>query len=456
VTRERPRAVSRKPRIGFPNAPQPLATPPVPPADPEPGGARAEGAVPRIGARLLLVVRQSADAAGGLLVRLSVVLKPRTDDSGPYAIFLFCGILPWTWFSSSVLESSNVLISGGNLIKKVLFPAEVLPIVTVLANMVHFLLGLPILFGFMAAYRVAPNLADIWWFPIVILVQLVFTTGIAFIVSALTVHFRDLKDILGNLMTFWFFSTPIIYDMKLFKDWPIGKRLIDLNPFTHSPCRTRRSSTTTGRSATGSGWWRSASHRSPCSCAATSCSTGCVTRSRRRCDDPAIEATNVTKIYRRFAHRRQFATLKSALLRGTVLRDLRPDETFPRSAASRSRSRRDRLRHHRPQRVGQEHDAQDGRGHHQADRGHRRGGRPHLGADRTGCRVPPGDFGPRERLHQRIMLGLTKKEVSRRFDEIVDFAELRDFIDAPVKTYSSACTCGSASPWRSTSTPTSC
>ena len=63
----------------------------------------------------------------------------------PYALFMFCGILPWTWFSSSLLESSNTLIAGGNLIKKVLFPAEVLPIVTVLANMVHFFLGLPIL-----------------------------------------------------------------------------------------------------------------------------------------------------------------------------------------------------------------------------------------------------------------------------------------------------------------------
>lgn len=163
----------------------------------------------------------------------SVVLKPRAQAEGPYAIFLFCGILPWTWFSSSVLESSTVLISGGNLIKKVLFPAEVLPIVTVLANMVHFLLGLPILFGFMAAYHVVPNAGDLWWFPILILVQLVFTLGLALIVSSLTVHFRDLKDILGNLMTFWFFSTPIIYDMTLFRDWPIGKTLINLNPFTH-------------------------------------------------------------------------------------------------------------------------------------------------------------------------------------------------------------------------------
>ena len=62
---------------------------------------------------------------------------------------MFCGILPWTWFSSSLTESAGVLISGGNLIKKVLFPAEILPIVTVLANMVHFFFGLAILAGFL-------------------------------------------------------------------------------------------------------------------------------------------------------------------------------------------------------------------------------------------------------------------------------------------------------------------
>ncbi len=71
----------------------------------------------------------------------------------PYALFMFCGILPWTWFSSSLAESSGVLISGGNLIKKVLFPAEVLPVVTVLANLAQFLLGLPILFAFLALTR---------------------------------------------------------------------------------------------------------------------------------------------------------------------------------------------------------------------------------------------------------------------------------------------------------------
>src|SRR3979490_745545 len=66
--------------------------------------------------------------------------SPKTE---PYALFMFCGILPWTWFSASLTEAAGSLISGGNLIKKVLFPAEVLPLVSVLANMLHLMLGLP-------------------------------------------------------------------------------------------------------------------------------------------------------------------------------------------------------------------------------------------------------------------------------------------------------------------------
>ena len=149
----------------------------------------------------------------------------------PYALFMFCGILPWTWFSSSLLESSGTLIAGGNLIKKVLFPAEVLPIVTVLANMVHFFLGLPILAIFLIYYQRPLDPVELLWFPVIVLVQLVLTLGLALLVSSLTVHFRDLKDLLANLLTFWFFATPIIYPMAAA---PIeGRRLLNVNPFTH-------------------------------------------------------------------------------------------------------------------------------------------------------------------------------------------------------------------------------
>ena len=148
-----------------------------------------------------------------------------------YALFLFCGLLPWTWFSTSLIESSNVLISGGNLIKKVMFPAEILPIVTVLANLVHFLLGLPILVMFLIYFRAPLQLSELIWFPVVVFVQLVLTLGFALILSALTVHFRDIRDILANVMTLWFFVTPIIYSWQNPPRQMV--RFLDLNPFTH-------------------------------------------------------------------------------------------------------------------------------------------------------------------------------------------------------------------------------
>ena len=149
----------------------------------------------------------------------------------PFALFMFCGILPWTWFSSSLLEAANVLITGGALIKKVLFPAEVLPIVTVLAGLAHFCFGLPILAAFLVYYRVPIVSTDLLWFPLIVLVQLVLTLGLALLLSALAVHFRDVRDLLSNLLTLWFFATPIIYALS---QAPASvRRLLNLNPFTH-------------------------------------------------------------------------------------------------------------------------------------------------------------------------------------------------------------------------------
>ena len=160
------------------------------------------------------------------------IMPNTTPGVQPYTLFMFCGILPWTWFSSSLLEASGSLIAGGNLIKKVLFPAEVLPIVSVLANMVNFFLGLPILILFLVIYWHIPRLENLLWFPVVVLVQLAFSLALALPVAALAVHFRDVRDILSNLLTLWFFATPIIYpwfqpEVQSFKAF------FNINPFTH-------------------------------------------------------------------------------------------------------------------------------------------------------------------------------------------------------------------------------
>jgi lipopolysaccharide transport system permease protein len=162
----------------------------------------------------------------------TVIMPNRNELAQPYAVFMFCGILPWNWFSSSLMEASGSLVAGGNLIKKVLFPAEILPLVNVLANMVHFFLGLLILAVFLIVYRHWPDPAGLVWFPVAVIVQLVFTSGLALFLAALTVHYRDIRDLLSNLLMFWFFATPIIYPWQ---DPNVSrfKWLFDLNPFTH-------------------------------------------------------------------------------------------------------------------------------------------------------------------------------------------------------------------------------
>jgi ABC-type polysaccharide/polyol phosphate export permease len=160
-------------------------------------------------------------------------IMPNEDDkTRPYAVFMFCGILPWNWFATSLSDAAGSLIAGGNLIKKVLFPAEVLPIVSVLTNMVHFFLGLLILVAFLVIYQHWPDPLDLLWFPVVVLIQLLFTTSLALLLAALSVHFRDIRDILANVITLWFFATPIIYpyfqaNVQSFRPF------FNINPFTH-------------------------------------------------------------------------------------------------------------------------------------------------------------------------------------------------------------------------------
>lgn len=158
-----------------------------------------------------------------------VLAVPRSREVEPYFLFLFCGILPWTWFQASIAEASGSLIAGGNLIKKVLFPAEVLPVVTVLTNLVQFLLALPILLAFLA-YQGKLGMSGLL-VPLALLVQLVFTLGLALLVSALTVHFRDLQNILAHVLHLWFFATPVIYAYT--EIGPQLRAVLKFNPLTH-------------------------------------------------------------------------------------------------------------------------------------------------------------------------------------------------------------------------------
>jgi len=150
-------------------------------------------------------------------VVFQLIFPARSPSTSPYALFLFCGLLPWNWLSASLTDASASLVVHGPLLKKVLFPAEVLPTVAVLAQGVHFLLALPVLglgLALGAAGVFGPTVAltpALLQVPLLIVLQGLFLLGAAYFLAGLTVHFRDVKDLLGTGLTLWFFGTPILY-----------------------------------------------------------------------------------------------------------------------------------------------------------------------------------------------------------------------------------------------------
>lgn len=157
-----------------------------------------------------------------------------SEVARPYPLFLFAGILPWTFFSAAVLESTNAISSNAGLIKKVMFPAEALPLVVVMSHLVHFALAMPILFLATLAFaingdiRVQPTMLLV---PLLMILQTFFVAGISLIVSSASVLFRDLRDIVTNLMQLGFFLTPIIYLVDRVESRPL-RALLRLNPMT--------------------------------------------------------------------------------------------------------------------------------------------------------------------------------------------------------------------------------
>jgi len=127
-----------------------------------------------------------------------------------YTYFVFVGLLPWIWFSTSVGSGASTISDRRDLLTKVRFPAQVLPATVVTTNLINFLLSLPLMVALGAAFGVWPNVHALA-FPLVLFAQLVFTLAVTFIVSALNVRFRDLQHIIQNVLTLWFFVTPVLY-----------------------------------------------------------------------------------------------------------------------------------------------------------------------------------------------------------------------------------------------------
>lgn len=147
-----------------------------------------------------------------------------------YAVYLCCALVPWQYFSSVVLRGAATIIDNGNIIKKVYFPREILPISIVTSEGINFLISTIIILGFVIISGIGLSV-NIFWYFLIVIIQYIISLGISFIVSSLSVYFRDLLHLLGVFMQLLFYATPIVYSAQ---DVPASFRwLLKINPMSY-------------------------------------------------------------------------------------------------------------------------------------------------------------------------------------------------------------------------------
>lgn len=147
-----------------------------------------------------------------------------------YHIYICVALIPWTYFTTAITQSSFTIIGNADIIKKVYFPREILPISVVTSGAVNFMISTSIILAFLFAAGLGIS-KYILLYPVILLIQYFLLIGIAFIVSSITVYFRDLEHIIGVVLMAAFYGTPIVYKLE---QLPANlQMLMQLNPMTH-------------------------------------------------------------------------------------------------------------------------------------------------------------------------------------------------------------------------------
>jgi ABC-type polysaccharide/polyol phosphate export permease len=168
------------------------------------------------------------------------VFPPRSGAGDqPYPLFLITGLFPWIWVSTALSEGTVSLVSNAGLIRRAVFPAELLPVVPVLSNLVHLLLALPVVALAIVAGRIDGAAVGGWGalaFPLIVALELPLVAGAALALAPLHAHFKDVRDLLASALTLLFFLTPILYSVEAVRAavpslaWVV--RLSPATPFT--------------------------------------------------------------------------------------------------------------------------------------------------------------------------------------------------------------------------------
>lgn len=157
----------------------------------------------------------------------SVIMRSNIDK---FYLFLIVGLIPWIFFSSAINGGATSIISQQDLVKKIYFPREVLPIAYVTSSFANMLFSFVIVFMVLFISGVGISPRALVFLPLVMLVEYILALGIALLTAALTVYFRDLEHILGIITTAWMYLTPIMYSTDMVPEKLL--KIFNLNPMT--------------------------------------------------------------------------------------------------------------------------------------------------------------------------------------------------------------------------------
>ncbi len=155
----------------------------------------------------------------------------RVTNVDKYYLYLFVALIPWIFFSSSFTGGAVTILANKNLITKIYFPREVLPISYVTSCFVNMLFSFVVVFVVVIISGIGINPISLLFLPLVMIIEYTFSLGIALIVSAVNVYFRDLQHILGIISMAWMYFSPIVYGIgDIPEEW---RNIFRLNPMCH-------------------------------------------------------------------------------------------------------------------------------------------------------------------------------------------------------------------------------
>jgi lipopolysaccharide transport system permease protein len=144
---------------------------------------------------------------------------PVDTGSIPYPIFSYVAVVPWTFLSTSLQDMSMSLVQNINLVTKVYFPREILPVASMLARLLDFGIAVLLLVILMIFYHVPVYLPGLAFLPLILAIQIMLVLGLGLIISAANVFFRDVQPLLILGIQLWFYASPIIYPYTLVPEW---------------------------------------------------------------------------------------------------------------------------------------------------------------------------------------------------------------------------------------------